>query len=74
MSEFDDIPLQCCDHPYLVDRNIAVMLHEGLQEVEYLDIDIKASGKLHLLDMLLSEIKKRGSRVLILFQVFRCLM
>ncbi|XP_024028326.1 helicase protein MOM1 isoform X1 [Morus notabilis] len=59
---------KCCDHPYLVDRNIAVMLHEGLQEVEYLDVDIKASGKLHLLDMLLSEIKKRGSRVLILFQ------
>lgn len=36
---------------------------------EILDIGIKASGKLQLLDVMLTEIKRRGLRVLILFQV-----
>ena len=63
--------MQCCDHPYLVDRKIPAWLYKGLEPAEHLGVDIKASGKLHLLDMMLSEIKKRGLRVLILFQV-RC--
>lgn len=33
------------------------------------DVGIKASGKLQLLDAMLSEIKTRGLRVLILYQV-----
>lgn len=36
---------------------------------EVLDFGIKASGKLQLLDMMLTEIKTRGLQVLILFQV-----
>lgn len=42
---------------------------EDLPAVEYLDVGIKASGKMHVLDKMLSEIKNRGLRVLILFQV-----
>ena len=34
-----------------------------------LDAGIKASGKLQLLDMMLMEIKNRGLRVVILYQV-----
>ncbi|XP_059430737.1 helicase protein MOM1 isoform X2 [Corylus avellana] len=57
-----------CDHPYVVDPSLQVLLTKGLQEVEYLDVGIKASGKLQLLDMMLMEMKNRGLRVLILFQ------
>lgn len=44
-------------------------LTKGLPEIEYLDVGINASGKLQLLDRMISEIKNRGLRVLILFQV-----
>ncbi|XP_060668416.1 helicase protein MOM1 isoform X5 [Ziziphus jujuba] len=59
---------QCCDHPYLYDQSVQAFLNKGLKEVEYLDVGVKASAKLQLLDMMLLEIKKRGLRVLILFQ------
>lgn len=42
---------------------------KDLPIVEYLDVGIKASGKLQLLDVILSELKNRQLRVLILFQV-----
>ena len=45
------------------------VITKGHPEVEYLGIGIKASGKLQLLDAMLKEMKKKGSRVLILFQV-----
>ena len=61
--------LQCCDHPYIVDLSLQSQLTQGLPEVEYLDVGINASGKLQLLDRMISEIKNRGLRVLILFQV-----
>ncbi|XP_062172135.1 helicase protein MOM1 [Alnus glutinosa] len=57
-----------CDHPYVVDPSLQILLTKGLQEVEYLDVGIKASGKLQLLDMMLMEMKNQGLRVLILFQ------
>ncbi|XVE59076.1 hypothetical protein DITRI_Ditri05aG0015900 [Diplodiscus trichospermus] len=59
---------KCCDHPYVVDQSLQMLLTKGLKEVEFLDVGIKASGKLQLLDAMLLEIKKRESKVLILFQ------
>ncbi|KAL5831110.1 hypothetical protein ACOSQ4_016464 [Xanthoceras sorbifolium] len=58
---------KCCDHPYLGDETLQSLLIKG-KETEYLDVGIKASGKLQLLDTMLSEMKNRGLRVLILFQ------
>lgn len=48
---------------------MAHIITKGHPEVEYLNIGIKASGKLQLLDAMLMEMKKKGLRVLILFQV-----
>ncbi|KAK5830737.1 helicase protein MOM1-like isoform X1 [Gossypium arboreum] len=59
---------KCCDHPYTVDQSLQLLLTKGLQEVEFLDVGIKASGKLQLLDAMLWEIKKQELKVLILFQ------
>ncbi|KAG6678574.1 hypothetical protein I3842_14G087500 [Carya illinoinensis] len=59
---------KCCDHPYIVDPSLQILLTKGLQEVAFLDVGIKASGKLQLLDMMLMEMRNRGLRVLILFQ------
>ncbi|KAF8397710.1 hypothetical protein HHK36_016632 [Tetracentron sinense] len=59
---------KCCDHPYLVNESLQSLLTKGLPVVEYLDVGIKASGKLQLLDKILTEIKNRGLRVVILFQ------
>ncbi|KAG9151420.1 hypothetical protein Leryth_020986 [Lithospermum erythrorhizon] len=60
--------MQCCDHPYLVDSTLQGSITKGLPLSDILDAGIKASGKLQLLDMILSEIKARQLRVLILFQ------
>ncbi|XVF68548.1 hypothetical protein PTKIN_Ptkin11bG0011700 [Pterospermum kingtungense] len=59
---------KCCDHPYVVDESLQMLLTKGLKEVEFLDVGIKASGKLQLLDAMLLEIQKRKLKVLILFQ------
>ncbi|XP_042510757.1 chromodomain-helicase-DNA-binding protein Mi-2 homolog [Macadamia integrifolia] len=61
---------KCCDHPYLLEPSLQSLLTKGLPEVEYLDVGIKASGKLQLLDKILQEMKRCGSRTLILFQSF----
>ncbi|MQL85393.1 hypothetical protein Taro_017928, partial [Colocasia esculenta] len=60
---------KCCDHPYLVDEFLQAKLTKDLQAADYLDIGVKASGKLELLDRILQEMKDRGQRVVILFQV-----
>src|SRR4051812_3741188 len=60
---------QCCDHPYLVDQALQVSLIEGHPVTDILDIGVRASGKLLLLDKMLGEIKGKGQRVLILSQV-----
>ena len=52
-----------------MDLSLQSFLTKGLPEIEYLDVGINASGKLQLLDRMISEIKNRGLRVLILFQV-----
>ncbi|PIA49130.1 hypothetical protein AQUCO_01300175v1 [Aquilegia coerulea] len=59
---------KCCDHPYLVDQSLPILLTKDLPEVKYLEVGINASGKLQTLEKILSEIKTRGLRALILFQ------
>ncbi|PKU83925.1 uncharacterized protein LOC110102857 isoform X2 [Dendrobium catenatum] len=59
---------KCCDHPYLVDLELRGLLTKGLQTVEFLNAEVRASGKLFLLDKILQEMKTRGLRVVILFQ------
>nr|XP_043609532.1 helicase protein MOM1-like isoform X2 [Erigeron canadensis] len=59
---------KCCNHPYLVDLNLQSKLMEGRENNMLLDVGIKASGKLHFLDLILAEVKQRKLRVLILFQ------
>ncbi|XP_054812483.1 uncharacterized protein LOC129313424 isoform X2 [Prosopis cineraria] len=59
---------KCCNHPYLVDESLQSLLIKDLPPAEILDVGIKASAKLQLLDSMLMELKKQGLRVLILFQ------
>ncbi|XP_031285187.1 helicase protein MOM1 [Pistacia vera] len=59
---------KCCDHPYILDSFLRRALLDGLQVTEHLDVEIKASGKLQLLDTMLTEMKNQALRVLILFQ------
>lgn len=44
-------------------------VRKGLPIEEYLDAEIQVSGKLLLLDKILSEIKSQDLRALIIFQV-----
>ncbi|KAL2514360.1 Uncharacterized protein Fot_28331 [Forsythia ovata] len=60
--------MKCCDHPYLVDRSLRNSVIEGIPVAGQLNAEIELSGKLHLLHMILLEIKKQELRVLILFQ------
>ncbi|GFP83175.1 helicase protein mom1 [Phtheirospermum japonicum] len=59
---------KCCDHPYLVDGSLCTSLIRDIPKPELLDAEIKLSNKLLLLHKVLLEIKKRGLRVLILYQ------
>ncbi|OMO72428.1 SNF2-related protein, partial [Corchorus capsularis] len=59
---------KCCDHPYLLDESLQSVVTKGLSAEEKLDVEIKASGKLELLDNILKGTKARDLRVLILFQ------
>lgn len=63
---------QCCIHPYILDQTV-VPLNKGLSPSEILDVGIKASGKLHLLDKMLSEMKSQHLRVVVFYQVCICL-
>nr|XP_043631394.1 uncharacterized protein LOC122602853 isoform X2 [Erigeron canadensis] len=59
---------KCCDHPYIVDQTLQRALTKDLEPAKFLDVGIKASGKLQFLDLILPEMRKRQLRVLILFQ------
>lgn len=65
------VSFQCCDHPSLVDHSVQSFLAASLPESEsdHLDIGVKISGKLQLLDKILNEAKKRSLKVLVMFQV-----
>ncbi|XP_019175599.1 PREDICTED: helicase protein MOM1-like isoform X2 [Ipomoea nil] len=58
---------KCCVHPYILDQTV-LPLNKGLSPSEILDFGIKASGKLHLLDKMLSEMKSQHLRVVIFYQ------
>ncbi|KAJ9559146.1 hypothetical protein OSB04_013760 [Centaurea solstitialis] len=69
-NSFHDILIQtqkCCDHPYLVDPTLRKYSKRDVS-IDPLDAEINVSSKLQLLDKLLSEIKRCGLRVLVLFQ------
>ncbi|OMO73589.1 SNF2-related protein [Corchorus olitorius] len=53
---------KCCDHPYLLDQSLESVVTKGLSAEEKLDVEIKASGKLELLDNILKETKARDLR------------
>uniref|UniRef100_A0A453MLH5 Helicase C-terminal domain-containing protein n=1 Tax=Aegilops tauschii subsp. strangulata TaxID=200361 RepID=A0A453MLH5_AEGTS len=59
---------KCCDHPYLVDEMLQASLTKGDPVSDIVDIGVRASGKLLLLDKMLQEIKEKRQRVLILSQ------
>ncbi|XP_050883884.1 helicase protein MOM1 isoform X3 [Lathyrus oleraceus] len=59
---------KCCNHPYVIDPSLQTLLVKGLEEIEYLNVGVKASGKLQLLDSMLKELKKNDLRALVLFQ------
>ncbi|KAL4340794.1 hypothetical protein GQ457_08G012200 [Hibiscus cannabinus] len=59
---------KCCDHPYLLDQSLQFISTKGLSAEANLDVGIKVSGKLQILDKILLETKARDLRVLILFQ------
>ncbi|KAL2938417.1 Helicase protein MOM1 [Bienertia sinuspersici] len=59
---------KCCDHPYIADLVLQRSLVGGLSSDAMMDLGIKASGKLYLLEKLLSEFKNLELKVLILFQ------
>ncbi|GER28757.1 chromodomain-helicase-DNA-binding protein [Striga asiatica] len=60
---------KCCDHPYLLDLFVQeCLIAEKRPLPEILEIGIKASGKLELLEKMLTEIRSRGLQVLILYQ------
>ncbi|XP_058001369.1 helicase protein MOM1 isoform X3 [Hevea brasiliensis] len=59
---------KCCDHPYIMDPPLQTSLTKDGTVSDILDVGIKASGKLQLLDAMLFEIRNRSLKVLILFQ------
>ncbi|GAV67872.1 SNF2_N domain-containing protein/Chromo domain-containing protein [Cephalotus follicularis] len=59
---------KCCDHPYLLDQSLRSIVTRGHPSEEYLEVEIKVSGKLQLLDKILLEMKRQDLRVLILYQ------
>ncbi|KAL7615548.1 hypothetical protein Lser_V15G02487 [Lactuca serriola] len=58
---------KCCNHPYTADKDLQKSITKDQPTMIY-DIGLKASGKLHFLDLILPEVKKRQLRVVILFQ------
>lgn len=53
-----------------MDWQLQASLAKGISQETMTEVDIRASGKLHLLEKLLSELKNQKLKVLILFQVF----
>ncbi|XP_027773467.1 uncharacterized protein LOC107023051 isoform X4 [Solanum pennellii] len=58
---------KCCDHPYILDP-LLQPFNKGLSPAEMLEVGIKASGKLQFLDKMLTEMRLRQHRVVVLFQ------
>ncbi|XP_076915007.1 uncharacterized protein LOC143574221 [Bidens hawaiensis] len=58
---------KCCDHPYLVDPTLRNSPKDASLIDDPLAAEINVSGKLHVFDKLLLEIKRCGLRALVLF-------
>ncbi|EOA39477.1 hypothetical protein CARUB_v10008075mg [Capsella rubella] len=61
-----------CDHPYVVDASLKQLLTKNLELHEILDVEIQASGKLHLLDKMLTHIKTNGLKAVVFYQATQC--
>ncbi|XP_010475595.1 PREDICTED: helicase protein MOM1-like isoform X2 [Camelina sativa] len=57
-----------CDHPYVMDASLKQLLTKNLGVHEILDVEIQASGKLHLLDAMLTHIKTNGLKAVVFYQ------
>ncbi|RID48843.1 hypothetical protein BRARA_I05325 [Brassica rapa] len=57
-----------CDHPYIMDASFKQLLTKNLEVHKIEDVEIKASGKLHLLDAMLTQIKSKGLKAVIFYQ------
>eukprot|EP01041_Mallomonas_annulata_P008363 gene8363-17230_t len=63
---------KCCNHPFLIKGAEAKLLDDFKDEV-YIDVLVKTSGKLVLLDKLLPKLRTDGHKVLI-FSQFRIML
>ncbi|KAL0884595.1 hypothetical protein Bca101_008576 [Brassica carinata] len=57
-----------CDHPYVMDAYLKPLLTKNLKLHELVDVEVKASGKLHLLDAMLTQIKTKGLKAVVFYQ------
>lgn len=58
---------ECCNHPYLVNPDLQNV--KDISAKELLDLGIQMSGKLRILDMMLSEARCANKRVVIITQM-----
>jgi SNF2 family DNA or RNA helicase len=72
MTKMEMLLKKCCNHPYLIDGvEDQELKDKDLDEDEIINMMVKASSKLAFIDNLLPEIKQRGSKVVIYFQLVR---
>ena len=64
---------KCCNHPFLVKGAEFELYKRNENDASYLDLLVKTSGKMVLLDKLLPKLKNDGHRVLI-FSQFRIML
>ncbi|XP_019091616.1 PREDICTED: helicase protein MOM1-like [Camelina sativa] len=57
-----------CDHPYVMDASLKQLLTKNLEFHKILDVEIQASGKLHLLDAMLTHIKTNILKAVVFYQ------
>ncbi|XP_024007826.1 helicase protein MOM1 isoform X2 [Eutrema salsugineum] len=57
-----------CDHPYVIDSSLIPLLAKNRELHEFQDVEVKASGKLHLLDAMLTQIKRNGLKAVVCYQ------
>ncbi|XP_010501367.1 PREDICTED: helicase protein MOM1 [Camelina sativa] len=60
-----------CDHPYVMDASLKQLLTKNLEFHEIVDVEIQASGKLHLLDSMLNHIKTNSLKAVVFYQATR---
>lgn len=72
MTNTEMLLKKCCNHPYLIEGVEDLELKDKeLNEDEIINMMVKASSKLTFIDGILPEIKQKGSKVVIYFQLVR---